>query len=105
MKILDEEPSYGPETIRDTLRRMDYVMARISPERFGERKALQEFIRQMWERKGNERANGYVKIINRWLSFQWLKPLKYFQEFRTQFVIRYCPPEEVDLLMKAAKKT
>lgn len=105
MKILDEEPSYGPETIRATLRKMDYVMSRISPERTREREAFQEFIRQIWERKGNKTANGYVKIINRWLSFQRLKPLKYFKEFGTQFVIRYCSPEEVDLLMKAARKT
>ena len=98
-----DELRYGPETVKATLRKMDYIMTRINPGK-DEREAFQEYIREIWDKKGNKTANGYVKIINRYLSFKKIAPLKYFKEFGTQFVIRYCSQEETDLLLRTARK-
>ena len=100
-----DELRYGPETVKATLRKMEYVFSRASIEPVtAKRESFQEYIREVWEKKGNKTANGYVKIINRWLTFRGLEPLKYFREFGTQFVIRYCSPEETSLLLQTAKK-
>ena len=99
-----DELRYGPETVRATLRKMEYVLYRVPEDRHNDREAFQEFIRDVWEKKGNKTANGYVKIINRWLSFLKQKPIKYFREYGSEFVIRYCSPEEVDRLLRTARR-
>ena len=70
-----DELRYGPETVKATLRKMDYIMTRINPGK-DEREAFQEYIREIWDKKGNKTANGYVKIINRYLSFKKIAPRK-----------------------------
>ena len=99
-----DELRYGPETVRATLRKMEYVLSRVTEDRHNDREAFQEFIRDVWEKKGNKTANGYVKIINRWLSFLKQKPIKYFREYGIEFVIRYCSLEEVDRLLRTARR-
>ena len=69
-----DELRYGPETVRATLRKMEYVLSRVTEDRHNDREAFQEFIRDVWEKKGNKTANGYVKIINRWLFLLLLLP-------------------------------
>ena len=48
-------------------------------------------------------ANGYIKIINRWLRFKGIEEMKYFKEYGSEFTIQYCSQEEVRKLMQVAK--
>ncbi|MCL4314598.1 MAG: tyrosine-type recombinase/integrase, partial [Candidatus Thermoplasmatota archaeon] len=66
--------------------------------------AIQEFIRGVWERKGNKTANQYIKIANRWLRFKGLEEMKYFKEYGSEFTIQYCSPEEKALLLQTAAR-
>ena len=65
--------------------------------------SFQDFIREVWEKKGNKTANGYIKIINRWLRFKGIEEMKYFKEYGSEFTIQYCSPEEVRKLLQVAK--
>lgn len=99
--MIDKE-RFGPYTVEQTLRKMEYVFSHT----FGAEdiESLQAFIKGTWEKKGNKTANGYIKIINRWLRFRGVDPVKYFKEYGPDFQVQTCSPEEVQALLSVAKR-
>ena len=92
---------FSPHTVNQTMRKVRYVFQHSDqPLSIF---AFQGFIREVWEKKGNKTANGYIKILNRWLRFKGIEEMKYFKEYGSEFTIQYCIPEEVRKLMQVAK--
>ena len=92
---------FSPHTVNQTMRKVRYVFMHSDwPLKVS---ACQDFIREIWEKKGNKTANGYIKIMNRWLRFKGREEMKYFKEYGSEFTIQYCIPEEVRKLMQVAK--
>ena len=92
---------FSPRTVNQTMRKVRYVfMHSDQPLSIF---AFQDFIREVWEKKGNKTANGYIKILNRWLRFKDIEQMKYFKEYGSEFTIQYCSQEEVRKLMQVAK--
>ena len=93
---------FSPHTVNQTIRKMRYVF--FTSDFSLSLSDLQEFIRRVWEKKGNKTANGYIKIINRWLRFKGIEEMKYFKEYGSEFTVQYCSPEEKRLLLQAAER-
>lgn len=92
---------FSPHTVIQTMRKLRYVFNHSDwPLKVS---ASQDFIREVWEKKGNKTANGYIKILNRWLRFKGIGEMKYFKEYGSEFTIQYCSQEEVRKLMQVAK--
>lgn len=99
--MIDKE-RFGPYTVEQTLRKMEYVFSHT----FGAEdiESMQAFIRGTWEKKGNKTANGYIKVINRWLRFREVDQVKYFKEYGPDFQVQISSPEEVVKLLSVAKR-
>ena len=92
---------FSPHTVNQTMRKVRYVFQHSDqPLSIF---AFQGFIREVWEKKGNKTANGYIKILNRWLRFKGIEEMKYFKEYGSEFTIQYCSAEEVQKLIRVAK--
>ena len=92
---------FSPHTVNQTMRKVRYVFQHSDqPLSIF---AFQGFIREVWEKKGNKTANGYIKILNRWLRFKGIEEMKYFKEYGSEFTIQYCSQVEVRKLMQVAK--
>ena len=98
---LIDEMRFSPGTVDATMKKLKHVGDRCNIE---DRESLQEWIRSIWQEKGNKTANGYIKIINRYLKFNKKKPLKYFKEYES-FTVKYCSEEQKNRLLFAAEKT
>lgn len=98
--IYDQRFSLG--TVNQTMRKLTYIFSHSSQPLAPD--ALQEFIRSVWERKGNKTANGYIKIANRWLKFKGIPQMRYFREFGSEFTVQLCSPEEKSLLLQTAAR-
>ena len=99
--MIDKE-RFGPGTVETTLRKMDYVLTHTFGK--GDPESMQALIREIWEKKGNKTANGYIKIINRWLRFKGLDELKYFKEYGSDFQVQVSSPDEEKKLLNVAKR-
>ena len=99
--MIDKE-RFGPNTVEATLRKMEYVLARTFSR--DDPESMQAFIRDVWEKKGNKTANGYIKIINRWLRFKGAEQLKYFKEYGSDFQVQVSSPDEERKLLDVAKR-
>jgi len=98
---LIDELRFSATTVYQTVRKMRYVLNHTKSD---ERSAFQDFIREIWEEgNSNAKANGYIKIINRYLKFKRLPPLKYYREFES-FTIKICTQEEKEKLLEAAER-
>ncbi len=98
---LIDELRFSATTVYQTMRKMRYVLSHTKSD---DRSAFQDFIREIWEQgNSNARANGYIKIINRYLKFKRLPPLKYYKEYET-FTIKVCTQEEKEKLLEAADR-
>jgi site-specific recombinase XerD len=97
---LIDEMRFSQSTVKATIRKLKYVTARCDMSRDG----AQDFIRRTWRSKGNKTANGYIKIVNRWLKFNKAKPMKYFKEYDS-FVIKLCTYDQKKKLLKVAEAT
>ena len=99
---LIDDQRFSPGTVDQSLRKITYMFSHvdnpIAPL------ALQEFVRGVWERKGNKTANQYIKIANRWLRFKGIPEMKYFREYGSEFTVQYCSPEEKLLLLETASR-
>ena len=98
-----DEQRFSPHTVNQTMRKVRYVFSKQSGDPIS-LSAFQDFIREVWEKKGNKTANGYIKILNRWLRWKGIEEMKYFKEYGSEFTIQYCSPEEVHRLMAVAKR-
>ncbi len=100
--FLIDELRFSPGTVNQTIRKMEYVLERVPSDSLP---GFQAFIRSIWEKgNSNNKANGYIKIINRYLRFRRLPPLKYYKEYES-FTIKICTHEEKEKLLYAADKT
>jgi integrase len=99
--MIDRE-RFGPNTVETTLRKMEYVLRHTFSR--DDTESMQAFIRETWEKKGNKTANGYIKIINRWLRFKGLDELKYFKEYGSDFQVQVSSPDEERKLLDVAKR-
>jgi len=98
---LIDELRFSATTVYQTVRKMRYVLNHTKSD---DRSAFQDFIREIWEEgNSNAKANGYIKIINRYLKFKRLPPLKYYKEFES-FTIKICTQEEKEKLLEAAER-
>ena len=97
---LIDEMRFSQSTVKATIRKLGYVAERCDMSRDG----AQDFIRRTWRSKGNKTANGYIKIVNRWLRFIKAKPMKYFKEYDS-FVIKLCTQDQKRKLLKVASAT
>jgi len=98
---LIDELRFSATTVYQTVRKMRYVLNHTKSD---DRSAFQDFIREIWEEgNSNAKANGYIKIINRYLKFKRLPPLKYYREFES-FTIKICTQEEKEKLLEAAER-
>jgi site-specific recombinase XerD len=98
---LIDELRFSATTFYQTVRKMRYVLNHTKSD---DRSAFQDFIREIWEEgNSNAKANGYIKIINRYLKFKRLPPLKYYREFES-FTIKICTQEEKERLLEAAER-
>ena len=99
---LIDEQRFSPGTVDQSVRKMTYIFSHsenpVAPL------VIQEFIRGVWERKGNKTANQYIKIANRWLRFKGIEEMKYFKEYGSEFTVQYCSPEEKALLLQTAAR-
>ena len=99
---LIDDQRFSPGTVDQSVRKMIYIFSHsespLAPS------AIQEFIRGVWERKGNKTANQYIKIANRWLRFKGIEEMKYFKEYGSEFTVQYCSPEEKALLLQTAAR-
>ena len=96
-----DDQRFSPHTVNQTMRKIRYIF-----EHYNQPLSVfsfQDFIREVWEKKGNKTANGYIKILNRWLRFKGREQMKYFKEYGSEFTIQYCSPEEVRKLLQVAK--
>lgn len=98
---LIEEMRFSPNTVKATIRKMEYIRKHSNVE---SRDSIQAFIRDVWKNKGNKTANGYIKIANRYLKYSRKKELKYFKEYGAEFTIQYCTPEQKQRLLDAAAR-
>ena len=101
-KWMIDKQRFSPGTVQATLRKMEYVLehtfGRDDPE------SMQALIREIWEKKGNKTANGYIKIINRWLRFKGIDELKYFKEYGADFTVQVSNSDEEKRLMDVARR-
>ena len=100
-KWMIDDQRFSPHTVNQTMRKIRYIFKHYNQPLSVF--SFQDFIRDIWEKKGNKTANGYIKIINRSLRFKGIEEMKYFKEYGTEFTIQYCSPEEVRKLMQVAK--
>ena len=99
--FLIDELRFSPGTVQQTIRKMEYVLERVPSDSLP---GFQAFIRSIWEKgNSNNKANGYIKIINRYLRFRRLPPLKYYKEYES-FTIKICTHEEKEKLLEAADR-
>jgi site-specific recombinase XerD len=101
-KWMINDARFSPHTVSQTMRKIRYIF-----EHYNQPLSVfsfQDFIREVWEKKGNKTANGYIKIINRWLRFKGIEEMKYFKEYGSEFTVQYCSPEEKRLLLQAAER-
>ena len=76
--FLIDELRFSPGTVNQTIRKMEYVLERVPSDSLP---GFQAFIRSIWEKgNSNNKANGYIKIINHSLRFRRLPSLKYYKE-------------------------
>ena len=98
--FLIDELRFSPGTVNQTIRKMEYVLERVPSDSLP---GFQAFIRSIWEKgNSNNKANGYIKIINRYLRFRRLPPLKYYKEYES-FTIKICTHEEKEKLRDSMK--
>ncbi len=90
-----DEKRFARNTVDLTLRKMKYIVDHSSGL---SRDEIQQFVRKVWKEKGNKTANGYIKVANRWLSFNKQEKIPYFKEYES-FTIKYCSPEEKQRLL------
>ena len=102
-KWMIDKQRFSPHTVNQTMRKVRYVFDKQSGDPISV-SAFQDFIRGIWQTKGNKTANGYIKILNRWLRWKGIEEMKYFKEYGSEFTIQYCGPEEVRRLMATAKR-
>ena len=98
---LIDEMRFSPSTVKATIRKLAYIERNCNIE---DRESIQEFIRRTWQEKSNRTANGYIKIVNRYLKFQRKKPLNYFKEYES-FTVKFCSEDQKYKLLYAADKT
>ncbi len=99
---LIDDQRFSPGTVSQTVRKLSYIFSHsrqpLAPD------ALQDFIRSVWEKKGNKTANQYIKIANRWLKFKGIGQMKYFKEYGSEFTVQICSPEEKAALLETAAR-
>jgi integrase len=99
---LIDDQRFSPGTVSQTVRKLTYIFSHsrqpLAPD------ALQDFIRSVWEKKGNKTANQYIKIANRWLKFKGIGQMKYFREYGSEFTVQICSPEEKAALLETAAR-
>ena len=100
-EFLIDELRFSPQTVSASMKKLHYIFTYSEGT---SREAIQEFIRHVWSTKGNQTANEYIKVANRWLVYQHEKPLKYFKTYGNSFTIKICTPEEKELLLATATR-
>jgi len=97
-----EEMRWSAKTVHNTVRMLSHIME--LGANIDDRDSMNDLVRRIWQEKGNQAANGYIKIANRYLKYIRKKELKYFKEYDS-FVVKLVPEDDKRKLLYAASKT
>ena len=97
-----EEMRWSAKTVHNTVRMLSHMIE--LGANIDDRDSMNDLVRRIWQEKGNQAANGYIKIANRYLKYIRKKELKYFKEYDS-FVVKLVPEDDKRKLLYAASKT